>query len=102
LIWLLASIQIIPDYHYQSSDGRIEFYECPDKGRPFDVVEAEFQRYVANHPDIELRRTTSIPWWSPGEWYDILTHQRWEYEYMPPSESAISIWEYEQSSDEGG
>ena len=77
----------IHSYTYVSSDGGFEELEVPEKGRPLEMVEKHFEEYKAAKadPEIVLLRTRRREWWQYWEWYDYVTHRRWEYPRLAPS-----------------
>ena len=86
-IWCAATIEIIPYYPMESSDRGFATGECPAKGSSLNRVEREFEKYKKwkGNESLSLCRTGVIPWWSPWEWYEIVTHRRWRLPYMAPS-----------------
>jgi len=79
---------IIHVYNYESTDRKFNGFEIPEKGRSLDFVKAEFNQYISNNnASTELHRTTKRNPLKFYEWYDYLSHERWQYEYMEPSKS---------------
>lgn len=73
-----------PVYHYTSSDGGFQEIEVPWKGRRFDLVLQQFEKYRNAGPsDAVLMRTFERRWSSPNLWPDNLTHERWRLPLAP-------------------
>lgn len=72
-------------YLYEGSCGDYSNIEIPEKGRGFDMVSQQFQLHGAAHPGATLvlyrnaRRSPSEFY----EWWDYITHPRWDLPYRP-------------------
>jgi len=88
-VWFVAGYTL-PVYQYETSDHGMQAIEVPWKGRPLEVVEAEFEQYKNQKadPNIELLRTTKRIWAAPNLWWDNITNRRWRIQYADPSQSA--------------
>ena len=87
VVFHLVMIPVIHTYEYVSSDGGFEDSEVPEKGRTLEMVEANFADYEGEEDDgLVLCRTTNRDWWAYWEWYDYMTHRRWDYPYREPTD----------------
>ncbi|MGQ0553481.1 MAG: hypothetical protein ACT4PU_09715 [Planctomycetota bacterium] len=83
LVGLEALITSLP---YASSDGQFDDVEVQAKGRTFEYVVARFVEHKqrSGHGDLILFRSFQRDAWRFWNWYDYLTHPRWELPYRAP------------------
>ena len=87
IVGALFGKPLVHVYDYQSTDLGFKEIEVPEKGRDLDLVNRSFQQYklATGHNNSQLRRTTKRNPLLFYEWYDYLTNERWQYEYMSPN-----------------
>jgi hypothetical protein len=65
-------------YLYCTTDPQVEFLECPFKGRPYELMLAQYRESKTKVP---LFRTFSQDWWNFYRWHDYRSHPRWKLPY---------------------
>ena len=85
---------LIHVYHYESSDRNYADFECPEKGRKFETVRSNFEEYkrLSGNMNSRLCRTSKRSITKFYEWWNFLTHPRWECPYITPSTSPNKDW----------
>jgi hypothetical protein len=76
----------VPYCHFESSDGRFEDVEIPEKGRDLAMIERLFadHKKETGQPDLILYRTTPRMWWQLWAWGEYAFQPRWSYPYREP------------------
>ena len=94
LLGVFIGKPVIHVYHYESSDRNFADFEVPEKGRKLEFVEKVFKEYknLYGNTDAKLCRTSKKKLLEFCEWWDFLTHPRWECPYIEPSENPNMEW----------
>lgn len=79
---------IVHVYQYESSDAGFQEIEVPEKGRNFALMMRKFEEYKSTQKsdrEIVLYRNVARNPILFYEWYDFVTHKRWQLEFRASS-----------------